>query len=444
MRPRFGPAMLLTVTMVSISLAPGPDGAAATPAAARRKAPSIALRVDQPLFSPNGDGRMDDTTITAEVDLPSTLEIQVVSSSGQIVRSWVEAATPSAPATVVWDGRTEDGQPADDGEHTIRAHDAGPAGISGEGSAAVAVDTRPPSFRWLGARPGWRRPLVRFRFRSGDASGPLAVRVDVDGVLDRAAEAEIDPGAGSMSWRSGNLFPGNYAVRFRIADRAGNVASEGPFPFVVERPMRGRTWSSVPEAGPRVALTIDDCHYTQAWARMLNTLRDQKAGATFFCPGLMIARNPGLARRTIRDGHAIGAHGWDHAALTTQPYAGVLRRLRLDAAALRRATGHTTAPYFRPPYGAVNRAVVRAAGQTSHPRVIMWDVDTSDWTSPGVGTIVSRAVRGAKRGSIILLHTKPQSAAALPAIISGLRDRGLEPVGLPELFAARGGTKRRR
>jgi peptidoglycan/xylan/chitin deacetylase (PgdA/CDA1 family) len=320
--------------------------------------------------------------------------------------------------------------------------------LQGEGSAQAILDTHAPTFQWLGTTPkvvgaGKR---VTFRFRTHDPSGPLAVTVAVEGERGPrgGVEGEVRSGEARLPWRSGRLFPGNYETEFRVADMAGNVTRVGPFPFPVERPMGGRIWTSVPGAGPRVALTIDDCHFSGAWAQMLRTLEERDAGATFFCPGQMIARNPGLARRTIREGHAIGAHGWDHAALTTQPYAGVLRRLRLDAAALRRATGHTTAPYFRPPYGAVNGAVVRAAGQTSHPRVIMWDVDTGDWASPGIGTIISRAVRGAKRGSIILLHTKPQSAAALPAIISGLRDRGLEPVGLPELFAGRGSTKRRR
>lgn len=36
----------------------------------------------------------------------------------------------------------------------------------------------------------------------------------------------------------------------------------------------------------------------------------------------------------------------------------------------------------------------------------------------------------------MLLHVLPQSAAALPAIIRGLRARGLEPIGVGDLIAS--------
>ena len=47
-----------------------------------------------------------------------------------------------------------------------------------------------------------------------------------------------------------------------------------------------------------------------------------------------------------------------------------------------------------------------------------------------------RAVGGAHRGSIILMHTKPNTAAAFPDILRGLKAKGLRPVGLSELFSA--------
>jgi peptidoglycan/xylan/chitin deacetylase (PgdA/CDA1 family) len=69
---------------------------------------------------------------------------------------------------------------------------------------------------------------------------------------------------------------------------------------------------------------------------------------------------------------------------------------------------------------------------------MLWDVDPQDWRRPPPSDIVSTVVRGSKAGSIVVLHTLPGTAAALPGIIAGLRDRGLEPVGLPELFRAAG------
>jgi hypothetical protein len=41
-------------------------------------------------------------------------------------------------------------------------------------------------------------------------------------------------------------------------------------------------------------------------------------------------------------------------------------------------------------------------------------------------------------GAIVCLHTLPNTAAALPRILSGLRAMGYREVSLPELFAAAG------
>ena len=59
---------------------------------------------------------------------------------------------------------------------------------------------------------------------------------------------------------------------------------------------------------------------------------------------------------------------------------------------------------------------------------MLWDVDTNDWQLPGPDIIAEQAVRGARNGSIVLLHDgggdRTQSATALPKMIEGLLDRG--------------------
>jgi peptidoglycan/xylan/chitin deacetylase (PgdA/CDA1 family) len=94
----------------------------------------------------------------------------------------------------------------------------------------------------------------------------------------------------------------------------------------------------------------------------------------------------------------------------------------------------TPAPYLRPPYGSYDNEVLAAAGRASFAYTVLWDVDPQDWDTNDPGTVISRVLSGAKGGSIILLHTKPQTAQALETIIRSLRARGLQPVGLPELL----------
>jgi peptidoglycan/xylan/chitin deacetylase (PgdA/CDA1 family) len=55
-----------------------------------------------------------------------------------------------------------------------------------------------------------------------------------------------------------------------------------------------------------------------------------------------------------------------------------------------------------------------------------------------VTAIVQRALAGAKPGAIILMHDaggeRSQTIAALPAIVAGLRKRGLKAVTVPKLL----------
>ena len=92
---------------------------------------------------------------------------------------------------------------------------------------------------------------------------------------------------------------------------------------------------------------------------------------------------------------------------------------------------------FRPPYGAFNATTFRELHHL-HMLMVLWSVDTADYTMPGVQAIVQRALSGAKPGAIILMHdgggNRSETIAALPAIVSGLRKRGLRPATVPQLL----------
>src|SRR5207244_6932102 len=73
-----------------------------------------------------------------------------------------------------------------------------------------------------------------------------------------------------------------------------------------------------------------------------------------------------------------------------------------------------------------------------HLLMVLWSVDTGDYRLPGAGAIVARALEDARPGAIILLHDgggdRSQTVASLPAIIKGLRARGLHLVTVPRLL----------
>ncbi len=92
---------------------------------------------------------------------------------------------------------------------------------------------------------------------------------------------------------------------------------------------------------------------------------------------------------------------------------------------------------FRPPYGSFDATTFREL-RALHLLMVLWSTDTADYTLPGVQAIVQRALAGARPGAIILMHDaggdRAETIAALPAIIAGLRKRGLRPVTIPRLM----------
>ena len=100
---------------------------------------------------------------------------------------------------------------------------------------------------------------------------------------------------------------------------------------------------------------------------------------------------------------------------------------------LREAAGVEPVPLFAPPYGEQDARVVRTAAELGH-WTTLWTLDTIDWQEPPPETIVERVVPRARDGAIVLMHPKPQTVAALPRIIAGLREKGYRLVPLWQMM----------
>ncbi len=178
-----------------------------------------------------------------------------------------------------------------------------------------------------------------------------------------------------------------------------------------------------------VALTFDDCDDGEAWEQILDALAIAGAPATFFSLGMRVEQFPGPARRTVSEGHGVGAHGWDHSDFTRLAVAQVEERLGADRRAWRQAGAGDVAA-FRPPYGRYDTRTLRAARRVGYRQMVLWDVDPLDWQLPTSEDIVTRVLDGCSPGSIVDLHVTAPTAEALPMLIDGLRSRGLSCVAL--------------
>ena len=186
----------------------------------------------------------------------------------------------------------------------------------------------------------------------------------------------------------------------------------------------------LPPAVTGVALTFDDCDQGDAWSEILDVLAVAKVTATFFANGMRVVQFAEQARRTVDDGHALGAHGWDHSDFTRLPGHEVERRLLADRAAWCEV-GAKDVVLVRPPYGRFGPDTLNAVRRAGYREMVLWDVDPLDWKLPEPEDIVTRVVEGSSSGSIIDLHVTVPTAAALPRLIQRLRHKGLPCVPLP-------------
>lgn len=187
-----------------------------------------------------------------------------------------------------------------------------------------------------------------------------------------------------------------------------------------------------------VALTFDDGPVPETTIPIVQYLEQTHTPATFFLLGNEVRAAPDLARREWHDGFAIGVHTWDHPDMTTLKPPAMHYQLQATLDALHAALGADACIWFwRPPYGATNRRVLRVADQVGLTTIV-WTDDSDDWSRPGTDAIVKNVLNAAHPGSIILMHDAPaqreETLAALPSIIAGLKSRGLQPVTLPRLL----------
>jgi peptidoglycan/xylan/chitin deacetylase (PgdA/CDA1 family) len=168
----------------------------------------------------------------------------------------------------------------------------------------------------------------------------------------------------------------------------------------------------------------------------LNALASVHAKANFFLVGAHVRQFPALAKQEVTDGMLVGnktqtlvdvgpPYGVD--PLPVPPDTPSLE-IQNGASSIGAATG-VTPTLFMPPFGdydASTQALVTSLGET----LCAWTVDSHDSRipAPGTATIVANA-EAVQAGGMIAMHdTVQNTVAAIPQIVTDLRDKkGLEP-----------------
>jgi len=221
-------------------------------------------------------------------------------------------------------------------------------------------------------------------------------------------------------------------------------------------------YRSIPGAGAEVALTFDMGGRLDPALQIMNLLVANKVCATIFPTGAMSETAVGQQVLAIIRSHPelfeVGNHTMHHCDLarggqgspTTAPCAGgpptaaFIREELTDAAAILKAgTGQNPIPYWRPPYGSYNQAVLDAAASVGYTKTVLWDVDTIDWMpisqgGPTAQQIANKVVGNAVNGSVVLMHLGGyETFEALKIMIPGLRHRGFRLTSISDQLDGR-------
>lgn len=255
------------------------------------------------------------------------------------------------------------------------------------------------------------------------------------GVVHGAPDLTAAPGSpdGPPGGPSSPPAGGGGRSAHRHAAPAGDLCDRGPATIApAEVAYHGSRDKKV------VALTFDDGWGSRTLRKILRTLRDKHVNATFFPVGQAVRNNPQTWRRIADAGFPIADHTFDHAKLKGQCYLEQRAELTRARAVYRRVLGVEPLPVMRPPGGFFDDATLVAATAAGESALVLWDVDSHDWTGIGSRQVRRNSVVGTK-GSIVVLHTDSWGTVrALPDIIRAYRKRGFEFVTIGQLLGIDG------
>ncbi len=186
------------------------------------------------------------------------------------------------------------------------------------------------------------------------------------------------------------------------------------------------TWR-IPTTEKQLYLTFDDGPVPGPTDFVLETLSKNSIKATFFCIGDNVRKHPEVFKNVVAQGHVIGNHTFNHVKGWKTPlndYVENTAQCDSIVEALNSKPGTTN--LFRPPYGRITRAQIKAL---SNYRIVMWDVLTHDYDqAKSPEACLKNSIRATRNGSIIVFHDSLKAernmSYALPRYIDHFLGKG--------------------
>lgn len=173
----------------------------------------------------------------------------------------------------------------------------------------------------------------------------------------------------------------------------------------------------------RLYLTFDDGPHPTITPWVLDELKKYNAKATFFCIGNNVKAYPAIYDRIKAEGHAVGNHSFDH--VNGWNIATALYVANVDAGA-----AYIDSTLFRPPYGKITYAQIKALQAKKNPyKIIMWNVLSGDFDENiSAEKCLHNVLKNTREGNMIVFHDSEKAyvrmSYALPLILEHFSKKG--------------------
>ncbi|GEP49640.1 polysaccharide deacetylase [Flavobacterium noncentrifugens] len=184
----------------------------------------------------------------------------------------------------------------------------------------------------------------------------------------------------------------------------------------------------IPNAENKVYLTFDDGPIPEVTEFVLSELKKYNAKATFFCIGDNIRKNPGVFKKVIASGNAIGNHTFNHLKGWETETEKYIENVKLCEVQMEQHQIKTN--LVRPPYGKIKRSQAKILTKSGY-RIIMWDIVSADFDSHVTQEeCLQNILKNVASGSIIVFHDSikafPNMRYALPETLKFLSEKGFK------------------
>ncbi|MGW1991514.1 polysaccharide deacetylase family protein [Embleya sp. NPDC001921] len=274
-----------------------------------------------------------------------------------------------------------------------------------------------------------RRSLLRRLARAAALGAAAGAAASACG--DGSPRASTPASAPASTAAGGGDNPPPAAVSGAPSTAAGVGALREPPPLPAGLPFH---IGSGPPDRPQVALTFHGQGSGEIADSLLGLMEAAGARGTVLAVGSWLDEQPRMAHRVLTGGHELGNHTMHHGDISSMSADRTYAEIADCADRLNRLTG-SIGRWFRPSQANdCTPTVVAQARRVGYAHCLGYDLDSLDFTDPGAATVTRTVLNEVRPGSVVSLHFgHPGTVAAMPAILDGLRTRGLRAVTMSEL-----------